>query len=92
MSDEDKTNKTEQAAGREASELHDLLACDAKHELVCKHCVGTRCKTYTMKCTLIKIMKGRRVKIVVFGNRYWRDNEHIKRIRYVSMDSVRLAS
>jgi len=36
-----------------------------------------------MKCVKIKDMKGGRAKVLVFGDRYWKDTDHKKRIRYV---------
>jgi hypothetical protein len=36
-----------------------------------------------MRCTLIKDMGDGRAKIVVFGDRNWRNKDHVKRIRYV---------
>jgi len=36
-----------------------------------------------MDCIVLKEMPGWRLKILVFGDRYWRHNKNRKRIRYV---------
>lgn len=60
-----------------------FVSADATHYLSCRHCIGGNCKEYVMRCTVIKDMGNGQVKVVVFGDRNWRDKEHIKRIRYV---------
>jgi len=57
--------------------------------LRCHHCQGHSHKTYYMPCTKVKEMPdGERVKIVVFGERDWKDTFDKKRVRYVNKDRV----
>lgn len=63
--------------------LEQYTSAKATHLLACRHCIGPNCTEYAMRCTLIKDMGDGRSKVVVFGDRNWRDRDHIKRIRYV---------
>ena len=57
---------------------------DVTHVLHCRHCVSARnCMEYNMDCIVLKEMPNRRLKIVVFGDRYWKDRPDNPRIRYV---------
>lgn len=58
------------------------------HQLKCRHCVGPNCLTYRMPCTILKDMGDGRVKVLVIGERYWKDKENIQRIRYVEKSRV----
>ena len=63
---------------------------DARHRLKCRHAQNSRVgRDYYMDCIIIKEMPGNRVKILVFGDRYWPGNDSKKRIRYVDKDRVR---
>lgn len=62
----------------------DLLVSDATYYLKCRHCVGCRYKTYFMPCIPLKRMNDGRYKILVFGERFWNDRKHIKRVRYAA--------
>jgi len=76
---------------RQHSSNEMLAAADVKdstHLLLCKHCIGTRCIEYTMYCKLIGVTKNGLCKIIVFGDRNWKDKDHIKRIKYVSADRL----
>lgn len=55
----------------------------ATHKLQCRHQVCLHGFDYTMPCIVLGKTKSGRTKIVVFGERYWKYREHIKRIRYV---------
>lgn len=55
----------------------------AKHNLSCKHVLGPNVHYYTMKCLILKTTKKDKLKIIVFGERYWKNTEHIKHLRYV---------
>lgn len=56
----------------------------ATHKLRCRHVVGRGLGyNYTMPCIVIKTTKRRKLKIIVFGSRYWKHKEYIKQIRYV---------
>ncbi len=56
----------------------------ATHRLKCRHCIARNGFDYTMPCIVLGRTKSRFLKIVVFGERYWKNREHIKRIRYVA--------
>lgn len=57
---------------------------DATHLLAQKHCIGQRCKYYSMKCIpLGEVLFSGKQKALVFGERNWKEKEHIKKIRYV---------
>lgn len=56
---------------------------DATHLLKCSHAVGGRYSYYKMKCLLLD-SKSKLQKILVFGDRNWKNTQHIKKIRYVS--------
>ncbi len=62
-------------------------ALDATHRLKCAHVCGWR-KEYTMLCIALGTTKLGKVKVMVFGERNWKETDHIKRIRYV--DSSKL--
>lgn len=63
---------------------------DATHYLKCRHAIGGHGFNYGMDCLILKDMKDGRVKILVFGDRYWKNKDHIKRIRYVSKRRIRI--
>lgn len=42
-----------------------------------------------MPCIPLKVMPGGRMKIKVFGDRNWKDAQHLNRIRYVSASRVK---
>ena len=56
---------------------------DATHWILCVHCCGNRVKSYKMKCVLLSELNQGKARIIVFGDRYWKDTNHKKRIRYV---------
>nr|DAP27145.1 MAG TPA: hypothetical protein [Caudoviricetes sp.] len=57
------------------------------HVLKCKHCVGSKnCKRYAMYCDVIKEMPDGRVKIKVYGDRYWHTNNF--KYRYVEKRKI----
>lgn len=55
----------------------------ATHALACAHQQGRSRKNYYMKCIRLGETRSGKVKVVVFGNLFWRDTEHIKSVRYV---------
>jgi hypothetical protein len=63
--------------------MEELTYENATHLLSCKHCIGPSTKRYAMRCHVLKVMGGGRLKILVFGRLYWRDTEHIRKVRYV---------
>lgn len=66
-------------------------AHQALHVLNCKHSLGRVTYQYTMKCVPLKIMPDKlRVKICVFGERYWKGRSERKRIRYVPIYRVQV--
>lgn len=44
------------------------------HYLLCRHCVGTHCREYEMPCNILGRTKSGKLKIEVFGERYWKKN------------------
>ncbi len=64
---------------------------DATHLLMCSHCTNSKSRMhYTMKCIILKEMKDGRYKLLVFGDRYWKDRYYIRKIRYVDANRVRI--
>ena len=61
---------------------------DATHYLQCRHQICSNGWDYEMPCIPLGRTKRGRVKVLVFGSRYWMGTEHIKRIRYVSSGRV----
>ena len=56
---------------------------EATHRILCRHCCGRAIHHYSMRCIPVNRTKSGNWKIIVFGDRYWSDKTHIKRIRYV---------
>ena len=63
---------------------------DGTYVLSCEHQLNHRSRIYyEMYCNVIKGMPDGRLKIRVFGNRYWRDGRINKsRIRYIEANRV----
>ena len=65
---------------------------DATHLLECSQCYCSTSRVdYFMKCIILKEMPNNRLKILIFGDRFWNrpsDNEK-KRIRYVDKFRVK---
>ena len=56
----------------------------ATHYLSCTHSMNSRSQIhYKMPAIFLGTTKSGMCKVVVFGRRYWKDTEHIKRVRYV---------
>lgn len=55
---------------------------DATHLLKCRHSMGGNGFDYTMPCIILGRTKSRKLKIIVFGER-WHKQGYNKRIRYV---------
>lgn len=55
----------------------------ATHRLHCIHALGKNRKSYYMDCLILKRMKDGRLKVLVFGDRYWKRNTDKQTIRYV---------
>lgn len=54
-----------------------------------RHCYGLgQEKDYWMPCILLNTVGEDRAKVLVFGDRFWRGREHIKRVRYVDADRL----
>ncbi len=61
-----------------------LTVDDATHIVHCRHCVtATQCEDYTMLCIVLDRRDGKHVRVLVFGDRYWKNKKHIRRIRYI---------
>ena len=63
---------------------------DATHNLACSHCISPNRMEYYMDCIVLKDMPNNRLKILVFGDRYWKGHDDKKRVKYV--DSYRVTS
>ena len=63
--------------------LDEYDVSQATHRLQCAHQIGWGRREYTMPCIVLKKTKSGRLKVVVFGERDWKDRGHIKRVRYV---------
>lgn len=61
----------------------ELTAENATHLLLCRHAVGRNGKDYVMRCHVLKTMPDGRLKLRVYGERYWKDTEHKVSVRYV---------
>lgn len=61
---------------------------DCTHKLKCSHVIGKVNYKYYMDCIPLKKMSDGRIKILVFGDRYWKGYEYKKRIRYVKPDRI----
>jgi hypothetical protein len=55
----------------------------ATHWLECRHCLGRNVTRYNMKAAVLGETASGKVKVLVFGDRNWKDKDHIKRVRYV---------
>jgi len=58
------------------------------HFLSCVHAIGKNRYYYFMPCDILKCMKDGRVKIRVFGDRYWKRDREKSRIRYVERNRI----
>lgn len=61
---------------------------NATHLLSCRHAVGPNGRDYFMRCNVVKIMPDGRLKIQLFGERYWTDRTDKVSIRYVEAERV----
>ena len=61
---------------------------DATHKLSCSHNISRNCYDYFMDCIVLGKTKSGKLKILVFGDRYWKGHDDKKQIRYV--DSYRV--
>lgn len=66
-----------------STEIENITIKDATHYIWCCHCIGNSRKDYTMKCLPLSKTKSGKVKVLVFGDRYWKNKDDIKKIRYV---------
>ena len=62
---------------------------DATHRLSCRHAIGLSGLDYYMDCIILKEMPNDRLKILVFGDRYWKGHDDKKQIRYVDKFRVK---
>lgn len=61
---------------------------NATHLLKCRHAIGQSGRTYFMRCHVLKKMPDGRLKLQVYGKRYWRDQCDAIKTRYVNPDRV----
>lgn len=62
---------------------------NATHLLLCRHAIGPNGKDYQMRCHVLKAMPDGRLKLRVYGERYWKNTSHIVKVRYVEPERVR---
>ena len=62
---------------------------EATHKLSCRHAIGLSGLNYWMDCIILKEMPNNRLKILVFGDRYWKYHDDKKRIRYVDKSRIK---
>jgi len=62
---------------------------DATHKLSCRHAIGKSGYDYWMDCIILKELPNNRLKLLVFGDRFWREYSDKKRIRYVDKFRVK---
>jgi len=65
-----------------------LTSENATHGLECRHAIGSHGMTYYMRCHILKTMPDGRLKLRVYGDRYWKDKGHVVKIRYVDARRV----
>lgn len=63
---------------------------NAPHRLRCSHHLGSNVRHYTMPCHILKRTPSGRLKVLVFGEMYWKGREHVSKVRYVEADRVEL--
>ena len=69
---------------KDQPDLSALLSFEnATHELKCRHAIGANGKVYYMQCHVLKTLPNKRLKIQVYGDRYWKGAHHIVKTRYV---------
>lgn len=61
---------------------------NATHNLLCRHAVGRNGYDYYMACIPLKTMQDGRIKVLVFGDRNWKQNEEKQSVRYVDSFKV----
>lgn len=66
-----------------------FTAENATHLLECSHHLGTNVREYTMPCHVLSTTPKGRLKLLVFGEMYWKGREHVSKVRYVEADRVR---
>jgi len=66
----------------------EMTSANATHRLRCAHVIGHNDRTYFMRCHVLKTMPDGRLKLLVFGERNWKNRDHVHRIRYVEADRV----
>ena len=63
---------------------------DATHKLSCSHAFNAKSRyDYWMDCIILKEMPDNRLKILVFGERYWKHYKDKRRVRYVDKFRVK---
>lgn len=66
----------------------ELTADTATHLLKCRHVLGHGVTNYRMRCHVLKAMDDGRLKVRVYGNRYWKGKDDVVQVRYVDSDRV----
>ena len=70
--------------------IDSLKIKDSTHVLSCRHAFNQKSGyDYRMDCIILKKMPNDRLKILVFGDRYWRGYDDKKQIRYVDRSRIK---
>lgn len=71
-----------------AEPIQSLTSDNATHLLHCRHAIGNGGTYYKMRCHILKTMADGRLKLRVYGERYWRHTGDKVRVRYVESSRV----
>jgi hypothetical protein len=62
---------------------------DSTHFIKCAHAIGSKSRsTYYMDCTYLNDTKNGKAKVVVFGERNWKNKDHIKKVKYIDPNKL----
>ena len=81
--------RTRSAEMKISDELNKYTIKDATHLLKCCHAINPNRIYYVMNCIVLKKTKAGKLKVLVFGDRYWKGHEDKKQIRYVNEFKVK---
>lgn len=72
---------------KKSMELEKYKLENCTHNLKCVHAIGNKRKYYYMPCIPISTKNGK-IKVVVFGDRYWIKHQDKKQVRYVDGNRI----
>ena len=59
------------------------------HYIECRHQIGRNGYDYTMRCALLGMTKSGNAKILLFGERAWKNFANKRSIRYIAFSRLR---